>query len=313
MSNIIKQISTFLGLTDTPTTYVGQAEKAAIVNLAENKIVFADRARIDGNASQAFNVKDATSLSHAVTKAQLDVVTGGLNYRGVWTPNITSYPDEALTASESGYFWICDAAGTDKDGRTWNAGDWIIYNGGDSTDELGWDVYAPASSSTFIGLTDTPADYTGHAGKVPAVNVGESGLEFTAVKRTAVASWFINSDTLVFAGAGGIIDFPTALGTFFTSDAALITQNNGGFTFPVAGSIIFTMSGWHTDERKMGVEINGVQNMQTGNSSAGSVGGYDTIQGAGTVGINQTAQLVNPGTGGTYWARISFNVTFVES
>ena len=33
-------------------------------------------------------------------------------------------------------------------------------------------------ASTFLGLTDTPAAYTGQAGKYPKVNVGETALEF---------------------------------------------------------------------------------------------------------------------------------------
>jgi len=36
----------------------------------------------------------------------------------------------------------------------------------------------PAFNTDFISLTDTPASYTGQAGRVVAVNSGESGLEF---------------------------------------------------------------------------------------------------------------------------------------
>jgi hypothetical protein len=32
--------------------------------------------------------------------------------------------------------------------------------------------------TTFLGLTDTPSSYTGQSGKIPAVNVGETALEF---------------------------------------------------------------------------------------------------------------------------------------
>jgi hypothetical protein len=38
--------------------------------------------------------------------------------------------------------------------------------------------YGSGGVSDFAALTDTPADYTGHAGKVAAVNSGETGLEF---------------------------------------------------------------------------------------------------------------------------------------
>jgi hypothetical protein len=43
-------------------------------------------------------------------------------------------------------------------------------------------IYPPQSdgASAFKDLTDVPNSYTGQAGKVPAVNVGENGLEFIA-------------------------------------------------------------------------------------------------------------------------------------
>lgn len=36
-------------------------------------------------------------------------------------------------------------------------------------------------STTFIGLTDVPASYSGQAGKVAAVNGTEDGLEFVTI------------------------------------------------------------------------------------------------------------------------------------
>ena len=41
--------------------------------------------------------------------------------------------------------------------------------------------------TTFLGLSDTPSDYTGHAGEVPAVNAGEDALEFVEVSTTVPA------------------------------------------------------------------------------------------------------------------------------
>ncbi len=40
--------------------------------------------------------------------------------------------------------------------------------------------WAVAGGGTFLSLTDTPANYTGAAGQVVAVNAGETGLEFVA-------------------------------------------------------------------------------------------------------------------------------------
>jgi len=56
----------------------------------------------------------------------------------------------------------------DNDVLSWDAGTsrWIAEAGGGGV-------------STFLGLTDTPANYTGQAGKYLKVNAGEDALEFT--------------------------------------------------------------------------------------------------------------------------------------
>jgi hypothetical protein len=52
-----------------------------------------------------------------------------------------------------------------------------------------------AGVTTWTGLTDTPSSYTGQAGKFPAVNVGETGLEF--VSAGAVDSVFGRTGAIV--------------------------------------------------------------------------------------------------------------------
>ena len=53
------------------------------------------------------------------------------------------------------------------------ATNWVLVNG------------AGGESSTFTGLIDSPDSYTGSAGKVPAVNAYEGGLEFIEVATEA--------------------------------------------------------------------------------------------------------------------------------
>jgi len=48
----------------------------------------------------------------------------------------------------------------------------------------------------FLGLTDTPAAYTGEAGKLPKVNVGEDALEFATVAAAVGGLYGINVETL---------------------------------------------------------------------------------------------------------------------
>ena len=52
-----------------------------------------------------------------------------------------------------------------------------------------------SGSSTFTGLTDTPANYTSQAGKYLKVNSGETGLEFTTSTNSAFANKHINAHT----------------------------------------------------------------------------------------------------------------------
>lgn len=48
-------------------------------------------------------------------------------------------------------------------------------------------------SQTFIGLLDTPSDYTGNAGYVVAVNSSEDGVEFTSPGSYNIDGGFANS------------------------------------------------------------------------------------------------------------------------
>lgn len=60
-------------------------------------------------------------------------------------------------------------------GTSMATGDWIISDG------VTWThLSLSTSASTFIGLTDTPLNYTGSAGKVVAVNSAETALEFVS-------------------------------------------------------------------------------------------------------------------------------------
>lgn len=48
-----------------------------------------------------------------------------------------------------------------------------------ATDKRTWQFISGAGSATFLGLTDTPANYAGQAGKYAKVNAGENALEFS--------------------------------------------------------------------------------------------------------------------------------------
>lgn len=54
-------------------------------------------------------------------------------------------------------------------------------------------VAAASGTTTFTGLTDTPANYTSSAGKVVAVNSGETALEFVAAGATNLDGGYADS------------------------------------------------------------------------------------------------------------------------
>ncbi|MBA7591669.1 hypothetical protein ES708_33829 [subsurface metagenome] len=63
---------------------------------------------------------------------------------------------------------------------------------------------APAAGvSTFLGLTDTPADYTGQAGKYTKVNVGENALEFSTPPGGATTFLELTDTPVSYAGYPG--------------------------------------------------------------------------------------------------------------
>ena len=59
-------------------------------------------------------------------------------------------------------------------------------------------------ASTFTGLTDTPANYTGSGGKIPAVNSGETALEFIDAPSGGATAFTGLTDTPAnYTGSGG--------------------------------------------------------------------------------------------------------------
>ena len=89
-----------------------------------------------------------------------------------------------------------------------------------------WEVRAQGSgtggsgSSTFLGLTDTPSAFTGQAGKVAAVNTGETALEF------ATPSGGTSFDTNFFATMSGNQNITKLTETKVTFDTVVTDANS---------------------------------------------------------------------------------------
>lgn len=77
LQSAISAIKTFLGLTDTPGSYSGQANKVAGVNAGENALEFKSHDGIDGAGSNSHSQIDThiagTSNPHEVTKNQVSL------------------------------------------------------------------------------------------------------------------------------------------------------------------------------------------------------------------------------------------------
>ena len=71
----------------------------------------------------------------------------------------------------------------------------------------------PPGSQEFTGLTDTPAAYTGEAGKVPAVNVGETALEFVEMPGLETSRFSVVAQT-VAPSSTFLLSLPLSRTTF---------------------------------------------------------------------------------------------------
>ena len=103
----------------------------------------------------------------------------------------------------------------------------LKYNSSSGNWEIGVDSGGGSGSSNFVGLSDTPGNFTGDAGKFVRVNAGESALEFT----TDVAT-----QTYVNTQVANLVD--SAPGTLDTlNELAAALGDDANFATTVTNSI----------------------------------------------------------------------------
>lgn len=112
-----------------PTT--GLAEKTTIAEIvALIEPLLTNKADLNGNDQETFEVADATATNHAVSKGQLDVAVnnleGALIPQGNWDAS-TNTPDITVTTT-TGYYWIVSVDGSTSLGgiTDWKTNDWAI-------------------------------------------------------------------------------------------------------------------------------------------------------------------------------------------
>ena len=123
---------------------------------------------------------------------------------------------------------IADIGDVDTSGAV--NGSVLKYNSSNGNWEVGTDLNTGGGgggSATFVGLTDTPSNFTGDAGKFVRVNSGESALEFT----TDVAT-----QTYVNTQVANLVD--SAPGTLDTlNELAAALGDDANFSTTITNSI----------------------------------------------------------------------------
>jgi hypothetical protein len=169
--------TTFLDLTDTPGSYAANAGKMLIVNGIENGIDFINIPTLGNLTSNTL-----TASSGALT------LTGNYNSSVTWsmgsetTPSEFSYSFNDAEENEIAVYTVRVPVAAGSNLWTYplgmgTAGN-VLKSGGNGTTY--WDT-SSGGATTFLGLTDTPSSYSGHANKTVKVNSSATGLEFGGV------------------------------------------------------------------------------------------------------------------------------------
>jgi len=226
-TNVAPSISNFRELTDTPGSYAGHAGRHVAVNDTEDGLEFADDVEIGSiEVNYRFDV-DVTAT---------DPTSGRIKVNNV----------DYLLATEL-YIHEIDRNGDERHGMlsALDAGDVIVFRDNNSSDKyftavvLGfgvdngdwWTIPIEVKKKGitdfnngergkfgviylgvkhFIGLHDTPSDYSGNAGKTPSVTAAEDGLEFVDVIKPEIGGTTSVANT-IWTGTQAEYD---ALGTY---------------------------------------------------------------------------------------------------
>ena len=195
----VSTTTSFVGLTDTPGNYTGQASKFLKVNGAGNAVEFvADPGYLTSVPAQSFaslTGKPTTIAGYGITDAFSGAyadLTGKptLFDNTAFDTRLASKTTADLTEGANLYFTDARAdariaaasinALSDVD-TTGIANDKILkYNGTSGKWEIADDSTGGGGATTFTGLSDTPANFTGGANKFVKVNGAGNALEYVA-------------------------------------------------------------------------------------------------------------------------------------
>ena len=212
--------TTFLALTDTPTTFSGYANGFLRVNGTGDGLVLVNNFSIDA-------LSDVDTTTTAPTSGQV------LKWNGSqWAP--------ANDATSGG-------GGLDAD----------TLDGLDSTYFLNYNNLSnkPSIPTTFAGLSDTPANFSGAAGRFVKVNGSGTALEFVTGSSASTAlndlsdvtaSGATQGDVLYYNGSGWVLqNGPVIRWTIGNNGASDYTFSGPGFPSAKNDPVLYLMRG-HT-------------------------------------------------------------------
>jgi hypothetical protein len=152
----------FVELTDTPANYTGASLQLVRVNVGETALEFFAESSIDHDGLTNFVANEHIDHTGVTLTAGAGLSGGGdISANRSFAVDINSETDTAITASDEILF--ADASDSFNIKKDTVQGIIDLAGGG---------------SSTFVGLTDTPANFTGASLQAVRVNAGETALEF---------------------------------------------------------------------------------------------------------------------------------------
>lgn len=210
------QYSNFIGLNDTPNTYVGNQGKVPQVNSSQDGLDF-----VSSDLAPAFITLPDTPAAYGSPGYFLKV-------------NATANGVEFTTASFS---QLTDTPASFGG----QAGKKVKVNIGETALEY--------VSDSFLSQSDTPSSYAGQALKVARVNAAETALELVDVEITQPTGWASYSDSQYTSGSpfvvssGATVNLPNDAATVIDSfvppgvttlyDGTVITPENIGDAYEI--------------------------------------------------------------------------------